>query len=65
MIWIDDKLYTFFDHFVERLKERGIGLSWVQQAISEPDRMVYSQSTGRYLYDKYITDANIDQSGRR
>jgi len=50
MLWIHDKLYTFYEHFIEQIENRGIKLEWVEQAMLEPDDIGYSKSTGRYMY---------------
>jgi hypothetical protein len=59
MLWIHDKLYTFYDHFQEQIERRGIRIDWVEQAMLEPDRIGFSKTTGRYLYDKYIPNADV------
>lgn len=58
MLWIHDKLYTYFYHFLEQIERRGISIEWVEQAMLDPDEVEYSKSTGRYLYDKFIGEAN-------
>lgn len=58
MLWINGKLYTFYEHFVEQAARRQIKIEWVEHAILEPDDIGFSQTTGRYSYDKFIIETN-------
>lgn len=58
MLWVHGKLYTYYDHFLEQIERRGIRIEWVEQAMLEPDSVGHSNSTGRYLYDKFVREAN-------
>ena len=59
MIYVDGELYTFYGHFRERLKERGVDLAWVEQTMQNPDEIRYQALIDRYLYDKYFPEPNI------
>jgi hypothetical protein len=57
MLWINDKLYTYYDHFLEQIEQRRIAVAWVEEVLLEPDDLGYSKSTGRYWYEKFIEAA--------
>jgi len=59
MLWIHDKLYTYYDHFLEQIDRRGIEIEWVEQAMLDPDRNEFCRSTWRWNYDKHILSADI------
>ena len=56
MIWINGKLYTFYDHFESRIKERSIKIEWVERTLETPDDIGFSRITGRTLYDRFIEE---------
>jgi Domain of unknown function (DUF4258) len=51
------KIYTFYDHAIERMEIRKIQFEWVEIALHEPDDVVDLTPT-RKAYDKQIDDQN-------
>ncbi len=47
------KIYTFYDHAVERMQIRNISFEWVEEALFEPDDVIELTPT-RQAYDKII-----------
>ena len=52
---VGDKIYTFYEHALSRMKDRGIQFEWVEMALLTPDD-VTQLTTLRYAYDKMLAD---------
>ncbi len=50
------KTYTFYDHAVRRMQQRGIALEMVEQVLQDPDD-VSELTLHRFAYDKVIEAA--------